>query len=155
MDLSKAFLEAIKMIREDEDWVQKLGYEKIPFRCQRCHEYSHLFWECPLNEPKKNLRKESDPVDPGFTKVASWKRSNTKQEHQDIFKKMNTSNSFEVLGNHDGETLKIRSPLCKFPSSNAEMPVLSPATDQEKINDLTEGSLRYESVEEVEDMDIK
>ena len=59
-----------------------------------------------MNDPKKKHGKESDPADLGVTKVASRKRGNRKQEHQDSFNKMNKSNSFEILGNHEGETLK-------------------------------------------------
>ena len=54
MDLSKALPEAIRMIWDDEDWMQNLDYEQIPFRCRRCHEYGHLFRECSLNESKLN-----------------------------------------------------------------------------------------------------
>ena len=71
MDFSKELPEAIRMIWEDEDWMQNLDYEKIPFRCHRFYEYGHLFREFPMNDPKKKPGKESDPTDPGFTKVDS------------------------------------------------------------------------------------
>ena len=67
IDLSKELPEAIKMIWNDEDWTQTLDYEQIPFRCCRCHEYSHLFREFLMNEPKLNPGKEGDHVDQGFT----------------------------------------------------------------------------------------
>ena len=61
MDLSKALPEEIRMIWDDEDWMQNLDYEQIPFRFCRFHKYSHLFRECPLNfEPKQKPGKEGD-----------------------------------------------------------------------------------------------
>ena len=63
MDLSQALSKAIKMIWEDEDWVQNLDYEQVPFQCRLCHEYGHLFWECPLNHPKNKSRKDTAPMD--------------------------------------------------------------------------------------------
>lgn len=43
MDLSGALLD--EKIREvfDEDRVEALDYEHIPFRCSKCHEHEHLF----------------------------------------------------------------------------------------------------------------
>ena len=71
MDLSKKLLEDIRMIWDDEDWLEKLDYEQIPFQCRRFHEYGHLFKEFPMNDTKKKPGKEDDLVDPCFTKVAS------------------------------------------------------------------------------------
>ena len=107
MNLSKELPEAIRMIWDDEDFLQNPDSEQIPFRCHRCHEYGHLFQEYPMNEPKKKPGKEVDQVDLGFTKVASPKRGNRKQDHQEIHKKMATSNPFEFSGHHEGETLEI------------------------------------------------
>ena len=39
-----------------EVWQQTLEYEHIPFRCRRCHEYGHLFKECPLNIEEEEQR---------------------------------------------------------------------------------------------------
>ena len=43
MDLSGALLEEIILDVYDEDWVQIVDYEHIPFRCRKCHEHDHLF----------------------------------------------------------------------------------------------------------------
>lgn len=44
----------------DEVYFQAIDYEKIPFRCRKCHEHGHLIIKCPLNttteKPKKNTR---------------------------------------------------------------------------------------------------
>ena len=42
LDLSKEMPEAINLSWEDEEWIQPIDYEKIPFRCTQCHEYDHL-----------------------------------------------------------------------------------------------------------------
>ena len=73
MDLPKLLPEEISMLWEDEEWLQNLDYEQVPFRCRRCHEYVQLFKECPLNHPKKLVDKVSDPMDLGFSKVSSRK----------------------------------------------------------------------------------
>ena len=98
MDLSKALLEAIKLLWDDDEWIQNLDYEQVPFRCHRCHEYGHLFRECPMNHPKPLVNKVLNPADLGFSKVSSRKRGNKKQDPQDLAKKINNSNSFENLG---------------------------------------------------------
>ena len=73
MDLSKALPEAIRLLWDDDEWIQNLDYEQVPFRCRRCHEYGHLFRECPLNHPKSLVNKVLNPSDPGFSKVSSRK----------------------------------------------------------------------------------
>ena len=55
----------------DEEWVQTVDYEHIPFRCRKCHEHGHLFGDCPLsragNNDKPNAMKDTE----SFQKVAS------------------------------------------------------------------------------------
>ena len=74
MDLSKELPEAIKMSWEDEDWVQTLDYEQIPFRCRRCHGYGHLFIEFPMNSLKSPPKKEEGKMDQVFIRVPTHKR---------------------------------------------------------------------------------
>ena len=63
---------------EDEDLVQTLYYEQIPFWCRRCHEYGHLFRDCAMNSTKINLGKEEENKDHGFTRAPSKKRGGWK-----------------------------------------------------------------------------
>ena len=51
-----------------------------------------------MNHPKSLVNKVLNPSEPGFSKVSSCKRGNKKQEPQDSAKKINSSNSFEILG---------------------------------------------------------
>jgi hypothetical protein len=78
MNISKAIPGAITLEYQDEDWVQTLDYEHIPFRCRRCHEHGHLFRDCPLVKPvtKPNDTKQTD----GFIPVTT-KRRNTAKKH--------------------------------------------------------------------------
>eukprot|EP00253_Pinus_taeda_P010957 PITA_10957 len=47
MDLSGAISEVIILDLYDEEWVQNVDYEHIPFRCGKCHEHGHLYRDCP------------------------------------------------------------------------------------------------------------
>jgi hypothetical protein len=42
VDLEKGLPEAIKLSLDDWTHIQKLDYEKIPFKCKMCHEYGHF-----------------------------------------------------------------------------------------------------------------
>jgi hypothetical protein len=50
MHVSGALPEAISLEFRDEEWIQNIDYEQIPFRCTRCHEHGHLIREFPLNK---------------------------------------------------------------------------------------------------------
>jgi len=47
MDLSGALPDEVILEAFDEERVQTVDYEHIPFRCHRCHEHGHLFRGCP------------------------------------------------------------------------------------------------------------
>jgi hypothetical protein len=53
MDVSGALPEAISLEFRDEEWIQSINYEQIPFRCRRCHENGHLIRECLLNKKQE------------------------------------------------------------------------------------------------------
>ena len=55
VDISKDLSESIKLSWKDEEWIQAIDYEHIPFCCRKCHEHGHLFQECPLNTPSPSL----------------------------------------------------------------------------------------------------
>ena len=52
MDLSRELPEAISLNWEDEEWIQPIDYEQLPFRCRHCHEYGHLGRDCPKLKTK-------------------------------------------------------------------------------------------------------
>lgn len=47
VDLEIGLLEAIKIIVGPWTHVQKLDYEQLPFKFQKCHVYGHFARDCP------------------------------------------------------------------------------------------------------------
>jgi len=77
MDLSKELPEAIRLNWEDEEWIQPLDYEQLPFRCRLCHDYGHLGRNCPKN-PLRNpgpQAREKETDEEGFTQVRNKRKS--------------------------------------------------------------------------------
>lgn len=64
MDLSGALPDEVILEVFDEEWVQTVDYDHIPFRCRRCHEHGHLLRDCPLskvgNKRKTNIMKDTE-----------------------------------------------------------------------------------------------
>ena len=50
MDLSGALPDEVILEVFDEEWVQTVNYEHVPFKCHKCHEHGHLFRDCPLSK---------------------------------------------------------------------------------------------------------
>ena len=70
-----------------------------------------------MNHPKPLVNKVLNPSEPGFSKVSSCKRGNKKQEPQDFAKKINSSNSFEILGKQEEQLVDSKSPEGNFSKS--------------------------------------
>jgi hypothetical protein len=79
MDVSGALPEAISLEFRDEEWIQSIDYEQIPFRCRRCHEHGHLFRECPLNKKQETKNTKIQQDEDGFVKMNHKNRANKKQ----------------------------------------------------------------------------
>ena len=75
LDISKELLESIKLSWHDEEWLQPIDYEHIQFRCRRCHEYGHLFRQCPLNALPQGHQPKNVDKDEGFEKVQNRRRT--------------------------------------------------------------------------------
>lgn len=69
MDLLETLPDEVILEVFDNEWVQAVDYEHIPFRCRKCHEHGHLLKDCPLNkiEEHQKTNKGKDPM--GFIKV--------------------------------------------------------------------------------------
>lgn len=98
MDLSGALPDEVVFEVLDEEWVQTIDYENIPFRCNKFHEHGHLFREFPLskieNKSKANTMKDIE----SFHKVV-YKGNGGKRRpniHQ-IVRKHASRNRFQVL----------------------------------------------------------
>ena len=80
MDLSGALPNEIILEVLDEEWVQAVDYEHIPFRRRRCHEHGHLLRDCPLNKEdhkeKLNTMKDTD----NFQRVVSTGRGGKREK---------------------------------------------------------------------------
>ena len=66
----------------EEVWQQMLDYEHIPFRCKRCHEYGHMFKECPLNieeEERRNKQQRKKQEDKEWFQEVKIKRRQTRE----------------------------------------------------------------------------
>ena len=78
----------------DEEWVQTIEYEHIPFRCLRCHEHGHLLRDCPLSKAehknKNNTMKETNNFHRVVHKGKNGKKG-PKQHHAEEQKELSES----------------------------------------------------------------
>jgi len=103
MDLLGALPDEVILEVYDEEWVQTIDYEHIPFRCDKCHEHGHLFRDCPLKK-RRTTQKTNKGKDPeGFTKVGGKGKGGGKMsQNKPSESKIPSHNSFEILG-EEGE----------------------------------------------------
>ena len=99
MDLSKDLPEAIRLNWDDEEWIQQIDYEQLPFRCRICHEYSHFRRNCPREDKEKMEQALGEVLgSEGFTQVKSRGRSRgsggQKQCEDEVGKSGGSSNPF-------------------------------------------------------------
>jgi hypothetical protein len=79
MDVSEALPEAISLEFRDEEWIQSIDYEKILFRCRRCHEHEHILREFPLNKKKEPENTKQQQDEDGFVRPNHKGRGNKRQ----------------------------------------------------------------------------
>lgn len=58
MDVSGALYEGLCLEYRDDNYFQAIDYEKILFRCRKCHEHGHLIRECPMNKKEEEAKTE-------------------------------------------------------------------------------------------------
>lgn len=103
MDLSSAHPEAIILEVYDEECLQTMDYEHIPFRCHKCHEHQYLFRDYPTINMEGNGKTTVDRNHEGFTKVGGKGKGG-----KCLQKKINedrhiTHNSFKILEEEEGK----------------------------------------------------
>jgi hypothetical protein len=98
MDVSGALPEAISLEFRDEEWIQNIDYEQIPFRCRRCHEHDHLIRECPLNKKQEATNPKTQQDEEGFIKPNPRNRANKKQNKTPAGNNPETRNKMEGKG---------------------------------------------------------
>ena len=98
LDISKELPESIKLSWNDEEWVQPIDYEHIPFRCKRCHEYGYLFRHFPLNVPPQGQQpKNGDKDEEGFKKVNNRRRTTKRTANPKETQEPKIANHFATL----------------------------------------------------------
>jgi hypothetical protein len=95
MDVSGALLEAISLEFRDEEWIQDIDYEQIPFICRRCHEHGHLIRECPLNKKQEAENPKPQQDEDGFIKLNPINRENKKKSRTPVGNNRETQNKTE------------------------------------------------------------
>jgi hypothetical protein len=97
LNITKALPGSITLEYQDEDWLQTIDYEHIPFRCRRCHEHGHLFRECPLINTPKESNPDSNKDKDGFTQPTGKRRLGGRRQPAQVFKDPSSSNRFTAL----------------------------------------------------------
>jgi hypothetical protein len=79
MDVSGALLEAINLEFRDEEWIQNIDYEHIPFRYKRCHEHGHIIKECLIIKKQEVENTKLQEDEDGFIKPNHRNKANKNQ----------------------------------------------------------------------------
>jgi hypothetical protein len=75
VDLEKGLPEAIKLKLDDSTHIQKLDYEKLPFKCKSCQEYGHFAKNYPSNKQPQEV--DATQQEEGWQRV--WKKANNEK----------------------------------------------------------------------------
>lgn len=104
MDLKQPLPDTVRLFQEDQEWIQVIDYEHVPFRCRKCHALGHLLRDCPLNNKPETQNNQEAQSQDGFTKVTNRRRGSKKfnaspKTAPEDKPQPSTSNSFGVLSN--------------------------------------------------------
>jgi len=86
MEFYGALPEEIILEVYDEEWVQVVDYEHVPFRCRKCHEHGHLFRDFPLNKMESSIKATSGKETESFTKVGGRGKGGRKNQKKSMRK---------------------------------------------------------------------
>lgn len=116
MNIAEPLPEFVEVEYHDEIWQQPLDYEHIPFRCRKCHEYGHLYRECPQNregELKRIIEEEqrktaiTETEERGFKEVHRRQKPRTEGQKEQTKGKnipVENQNKFQALQDEEEET---------------------------------------------------
>jgi len=98
MDLSGALPDEVILEVLDEEWVQTVNYEHIPFRCHKFHEHGHLFRDCPLSKTRNISKNNTMKYSESFHKVVQKGKGNKRGlKLPQTNKHQASQNSFQTL----------------------------------------------------------
>lgn len=116
MNITETLLDSIELEYHDEIWHQLVDYEHIPFHCKRCHEYGHLYRECPItiteqekrgNNERRTTAKESGQEEETSEKFKEGKKQGITKCSQKNKKRsitIESQNKFKALQEEEIET---------------------------------------------------
>lgn len=103
MDLYGALPDEIILEVYDEEWVQAVDYEHVPFRCRKCHEHRHLFRDCPLSKMESSIKATSRKETESFTKVGGRGKGGRKNQKKIHEEKQPSHNRCKILEEEEGD----------------------------------------------------
>ena len=97
LNISWALTGEICLWRKDEEYIQTIDYEHIPFYCRKYHIHGNLFRDFPLNNVPKIPLSEDEKDKDNFFLVQNRKRTTHKKGGGNVGKCFTTENKFEYL----------------------------------------------------------
>ena len=86
----------------DEEWVQAVDYEHVPFRCHKCHEHGNLYRDFPSNKLESNTKTTTGKDPEGFTKVGGKGKGGKRYQKKINKDEQLSHNCFKILEEEDG-----------------------------------------------------
>eukprot|EP00253_Pinus_taeda_P014645 PITA_14645 len=115
INLADPLPDNVEIEYHDTIWKQPIDYEHIPFHCRICHEYGHLYRQCPLNKEEESKKSQiaqqrntvrMEDSERGFQKVVRKRKQNKegpKPQPQKKFSQTSNQNQFEALQSENEE----------------------------------------------------
>jgi hypothetical protein len=158
LNIAKPLLGSIILEYHDEDWMQTIDYEHIPFRCRKCHEHGHLFRECPLNVVHKEGNSEAGKDRDGYILASGKRRQEGRKHVTQTNKDLSTSNKYEILQDQPENPSDPQNPKY-FQKESAPQQIgtggKGPIQEKDPRNSTIDPDIRMESHLEQEDRDAK